>query len=1076
MLKLTFMKKKKAGLFWLFSSMLCCTVTYSQAQKTTITGTVKNEKGEVLVGATLKEIGTKTVVLTDSLGQFHMVITDPKHEIEISHIGYANKILASDNVDNIILTEHKSPLDDVVVVGYSTQSRKKVTAAVSSLKGDVIKDIPEATFDQMLQGRLAGVSVMSPTGEPGAKANIVIRGSTNMDYGNANGGNAQPLYVIDGQIFDINNMGTAYGNSNPLSIIDPNSIESIDVLKDASAAAIYGARGGNGVIIVKTKRSKNGIRSQVTASLYTGVTTRPNLQNVRLGSAERDLKLQYLSNQLPYIDIQNGLFPQALTDSLNPVFNGNTDWQKLVMRSNAIVNSQEVALSGTFGGNNNYRLSLNHYNEQGFSKGYNLQKLAPSFSLTIHPIRKVSIATTLMMTTEKQKHGPNLYGSPFLWPTMNNFPTSLINLTPAQTSLYDGSAERYDDNSRFSINGNVHLTDTILKNVVFHSVIGANNFNEKYDYFSPVELNGNQNRAFHNLTDNPNWSWENYLEYNKSFGDHNFNFVGGYSNYKATRFQDYAYAYGINVSGIYSLQTIPSGPNLYVSTERDIKTTSSYYGRFTYDYRGKYLVTGSVRRDASSIYSPDYRWGTFAAGSLGWVASDETFWQPLKKVVNFFKLRVSYGVTGQDPGSWYGKYQQLYTDASYWNSTTGVIGGDAYYQNLQGIPSTYNGTTVVVPYNYNSTFVNNAIKSSNSVRWEKYPQLDIGADVNFFNDRINLVVDWYQKDAKDKYLWQIPAAPTSGYAYYSGNYADIRNQGLEISISTRNLGNNSPVTWSTNFNVAFNKNYITKLPNGNQDMLFGDPWFRKTFTLGSPLFAYKYFKTNGVYATNADVPVDPITGNKMTIWGSSPLQAGDARIEDLNGDYNIDYNDQFVDNSSPLPKVTGGMSNTFSYKGFSLTVFASFSYGNKVLNGGLSDLLNGSSAYNASWGSNASIAAIKDLSQFWAQDGDQTTYPRLVYANGTAVNDPWNISRGYFLENGGFVKIKQLTLGYNLPSNFISKIGFKSLNVFGMAENLHTFKQAKDIPDPELYDPTTGSVNSVYPTSLKFTFGLNLTL
>ncbi|TDW96050.1 SusC/RagA family TonB-linked outer membrane protein [Dinghuibacter silviterrae] len=1060
---------------WVSVTLMAPCVPLLAQQPSAVTGTVRTDAGDALQGVTVTETGTRNAVTTNSKGVFTITVGHLPASLTITYVGYQTRVVKGSGDLNIIMTASKSSMSDVVVVGYQSQRRRNVTAAVSSIKGEEIENVPEASFDVMLQGRLAGVSVQSMTGEPGAKPNIVIRGSTDMDYGDANGGNTGPLYVIDGVIYDVNNMQGAYSVSNPLSLIDPNDIESIDVLKDASASAIYGARGGNGVIIVRTKRARRSEKPQVSFSAYGGVTAQPNFKKVLTGAAERALKLELLNTEDGYSDLALGGIPQALTDSLNPVFNGDVDWQAMLIRKTAIVNNQDLSVAGYFAGNNAYRISLNHYSEQGVVKGYSLQRLSPDINLTLNPMRKLSVNADLRLSSEKHMHGAGQEGNPFLF-TSWNFPTSLIQLTPAEVAEYSGQADVYDDDKILTLLGSVNATDTLARGLMITTNFGANNFHESYGYFSPTALNGVENIAYMNDASNPNWSWENYMTFSRDFAKHHLDLVGGYSAYEANQYYTAASAAGIQVSGIYTLQTVPPGANLQVSTSRMTKTTESYYARASYRFKDRYLATASFRRDASSIYSPNYRWGTFPAFSAGWIASDEDFFKPLNKTVNFLKLRASWGITGQDPGSWYAKYQALYNDASFLGATTGTLAGNASYIYLSGTPSTYNGTAVVSPFNYGDNYVNAGTKSSNSVRWEKYPQWDLGGDIELLNSRINLSVDWYQKDAKDKYLWQIPAEYTTGYMYYSGNYAGVRNTGLEFALSTRNLGPSSKIQWNSTFNISFNKNWVTQLPNGNRDLLFGQPWFRKALTLGSPLFAYKLWQVNGVYATNADVPTDPITGQKMTYFGT-PMQAGDARIVDQNGDYNIDYEDQVTNGKSPLPKATGGFSNTVSYKGLSLTVFASFSYGNDILNGNLSDALNGSASYG-SWGVNAGPASLGDaLSNFWSKPGDQTTYPRLVYpSGGTSAVDPWNISRSYFLEKGGFIKIKTVTLGYNLPHSLTAKMGIKGLNVYGMAENLHIFKQAKDIPDPELYDPTTGSVNIIYPTGLKFTFGLRADL
>jgi len=842
-----------------------------QAQKKIeLSGHVQEVKGDPVAGATIEDVKGRVLGQTDIRGNFTVSAWDTIRNIKVTYAGYMSIIVPIGKLDRIVLTQTKSPLDEVVVMGYGSQTRKKLTGSVATLSGDAIKNTPEVSFDAMLQGRIPGVSVQSSSGEPGSRTNVVIRGSTNVDYGNANGGNTQPLYVIDGVIFDVNNIAGAYALSNPLSLINPNDIESIEVLKDASAAAIYGARGGNGVIIVKTRRSLSR-RPQVAFNAYGGATTSPRLMDVITGNAERRIKMQLLSSQLPYTDIANGIIPVQLTDSLNPAFNNDVDWQGMLIRNNAVVNNEDLTVSGAFDARNSYRFGLNHYNEQGAVKGYSADRIAPNLDMQLNPMPKFSVGLTLQLSQEKRHHGAGFGGNPFLFSSWF-FPTSLAQLSDATVGLYSGSANRFDDNRVFTYNASVRLTDTIVKNVTLQTVYGMSNVIDKYAFFSPKELNGIQNTAYDISNSNPQWTSETTLQFYKHFGDHTLTAIGGFSAYAAKQYGNYDYAAGINVSGIYTLQTIPGGANLYANSWINQRNTESYFGRVEYDYKSKYMIGGQVRRDASSIYSSNYRWGTFYALSAGWNVSDEPFFEPLKKVVSYFKIRGSYGVTGQDPGSWYGKYQQLYADAGYLSATTGQIGGSATSSYLTGTPSTYNGTTVVTPFNYGTSYLTNATKSSDNVHWEKYPQSDFGVDWTMFNNRINFTVDWYQKDSKDKYLWLLPAGSTTGYSYYSGNYADLTNRGLEILVSGNIFSPKSAFQWNSSFNIAFNKGWVTKLPNSGQDVLYGESWWQKTLSRGEPLFTYRDYITKGVYATDAEVPTDPITGNKMTYFGARRMR------------------------------------------------------------------------------------------------------------------------------------------------------------------------------------------------------------
>jgi len=1061
----------KKFMLTLFIFCMVLPALYAQDNKI-VSGTIKDEKGAFLQGATIQEKGLgSNRVLSDAAGKFTIKLSGITSRVEISYAGFiAQEVKVTGNLLTVTLKNKDNINSEVVVIGYQQIIRRNLTAAVSSIKGKEIQDIPEASFDQMIQGRLAGVSVLSSTGELGAKAAIVIRGTSNVDYGNSNGGNSGPLYVIDGVIYDVNIIGTSYANGNPLSLINPNDIESIDVLKDASAAAIYGARAGNGVIIIKTKRALRG-KPQVSINAYGGVTARPNLRNVFTGSAERALKLKLLYSQAGYNNIAHNTIPIALTDSLNPAFNNDVDWQGLLIRNNAIVNNQDVAVGAYLGSGGSYRISLNHYSEQGVINGYSLSRLSPHLSLNINPLPHVSINTDILISSEKRRHGSGGAGGSLFnsW----SFPSSFTQLNPTQVKVYQGNGNIFDDNNIFAINGSISLTDTITKNLFFKSTYASNNYTDKYAYFSPAELNGSTNTAYDIYNSNPSWSFENYLTYIKSVKDHHFVAVGGVSTYSNKQYNSFAYGQGISVTGINTIQTVPSGPGLYVNTGKSEKNTVSYYGRISYDYKGKYLATVSVRRDATSIYSDVNRWATFPSVSAGWIVSDENFMQGSKKIVNFLKFRASWGITGNDPQGFYAKYQPLYTDASYLNSTTGSLSGGVY-NGLTGTPSTYNGSIALSPFPYYGGFSNSGVSSSTNVRWEKVIQPDLGVDIELFNSRLAITADVYEKNTKDKYFYNIPAQPTSGYQFYAGNYVDVTNRGLEMAFNSHNLNPKSAFQWNTNFNISFNKNYVARLPYGNRDFLFGPPWFQQSLTLGEPLFNYKVWQSHGVYATDAEVPVDPITGKKLSFNGR-PQVAGDAKYVDMNGDYVINFDDKVIA-GDPNPKVTGGFGNTFSYKGVSLNIFCSFVASRKIFNGYLSDALNGSSNYSSSWGSNSGPASIPDiLNQFWVKDGDHAVFPRMVYPpNGS--NDPWNIANSFFVENGAFIKVKQATLAYTFPEKWLNAMKLKSFRVFAMADNLLTFKKSKTVPDPEFVDPTTGSANVVYPSAFKMTLGLNIEL
>jgi TonB-linked SusC/RagA family outer membrane protein len=1057
------MKKILLKFMLVFAFCTILSSVYAQTKRVA-TGEVKDSSGP-LTGVTVSERGVPTNgTTTDIGGKFKLTLRGTSNTIVIHMVGYTDKVVeVTDAAISVTLKSDDRSLQDVVVVGYQSQKKRDITSAIATLSGKDIVNIPESSFDQMLQGRLPGVSVLASTGELGAAPVIVIRGSTNVDFNNAHSGNTGPLYIIDGVVFDPNTQVKAYGNNNPLSLINPYDIEDITVLKDASASAIYGAKGGNGVILVTTKQAKSG-KPQISFHAYEGMVTSPNFIQVKTGQAERNLNLSLLRGQFSYNNIQQGLLPRSLTDSLNSFFNQDVDWQGLTTRTSTLINSQDISIAAFANPTTSYRLSFAHYNEQGIEKGYGLQKLTPHLNLKVHPLKGLDIITDILMNSQTQSHG--IGGTQSTQLNTYNFPSSLVQLSPTQLKVYSGNANLYDDDKTFTIQGSVQVVDTISRHTSFHATFSSSNYTDNYSYFIPSIVNGALNTAVSRNASNPNYSFEPYFLSEKTFGKNHFTGAIGAGIYSSASYNNSLQGAGIILSNIYTVQTVAPGPNLTASSSYVRQTKESYYGRLNYDYDSRYLFMLSVRRDASSIYSPQFQWGTFPAASVGWVASDEPFFKPLHDVITLLKFRGSYGITGNNPGTDYVKYQSLVTDASYYSSTLGSL---STANRLSGTPSTYAGTTAVSPFNWSNGYVNGGTKASTSVQWEHDAQWDFGGDMELWNGRVAVTIDWYQKNSNNIFFYTVPAQATSGYQYYSGNYLSLRNQGWEFSTNVDVLGPKSPVKWNFNFNLSYNQNVVTKLPNGGRDLLYDSPWEYKTLTVGEPIFRYRVYQTNGIYTSAAQIPTDPTTGKKETFQGV-PINVGDPRYIDQNGDYQI-TNDDKVNDGDPNPKVTGGFGSTFSYKRFTFSFFASYAFGRKVLNGQLSDALHGA---GVTTGGNAGPSALgSDLSQYYPSP--TAIYAPLYYPTYTG-SDPWNIGTDYFVASGDFVKLKNVSFGYTLTDGLTRKIGMKRCYVYIMADNVAMWKAAKSIADPELANPTTGSVNVVYPLGIKYTLGLNIDL
>mgnify|MGYP003042394116 CR=1 FL=1 len=1026
-----------------------------------VKGKVINTRGEPLAGASITIAGTDKGTSADSQGEFSISgIKAGRYRLQVTAVGYANQIESIEITDDKVLditislslNEGNNSLEDVVVIGYQNVVRRKTTAAISTVKGKDFENTPYPSFDAMLQGRVAGLNILSVSGEPGANSIVNIRGNSSVN--NANGtlgsnGISTPLYVIDGVVFDVSDIRTAYGNSNPLTAINPNDIESIDVLKDASAAAIYGARAANGVIIVKTKRPRTG-RPQFRLSTYVGVTTRPAQKPVTVGKAERWLKLALIEEQRNYV--QQGNLSQFLTDSLNPAFNNNTDWQDLFVRD-AIVKNVDINLGGAeerFA----YRISVNRYEEDGVLRGYNLQRTTPRLFLSFKPYRGIEVTTDLYMGFTKALHGSGQnVNNPYPF-SIQAFPSSFWRITEEVEKTYTGRNDQVrDDDRATSVNGNTRVIANLGSDFQFISSFSYNFNWARRDYLQHRSITGNTSNAIHYSNSSRRWEIENYLTYNKTLGDHSFTGLLGQGAEENTVNVTEARANGIPFDAIQVIQGVPSGPNLSASTLYEQRSRVSLFARVGYEYKGRYAIDGSFRRDASSRYASSSRWAPFPAVSGRWTISEEPFFQRFLGVINFLKIRGSYGITGRDPGSYYAQYRQLTTNNNYTSFTLGA--------GSTGNLITYNGVTAVRP-DYLS-----AAPAAN-ITWERAPQSNIGVDINFLNDRFTLTVDLYSKDSREL-VFNIPVPITTGYTTATNNFVDVRNRGIELTLTTNNLSKKSPLKWNTTFNVAFNENFVTRLPAGNRDFVYGPSFFQRTLTIGQPLHSFVVWNVPFVYATNEDVPVDPYTGLRIRHFGGAFYGAGDGAKQDINGDYNIDLLDKII-GGDPQPKVYGGIINNLAYKNFTLQVLATFVTGRKLWNSYVSDKL-ASAANNPydRWGRFAGPAAEFGDLDIWRKPGDEAGIPNLF---NNAV-DNTNISSSLFIEDASFFRLKTVYLGYALPARMVNRFRLKGVRFYSTIDNLFVLYSA-DVPDPEAVGVDGVVSGSGYPQSKKFTLGVDI--
>lgn len=1041
----------------LFILLLTTFSCYALQAQVRVTGKVLSKKTNLaLADVAIIEKGGKAGTETGPDGSFTISVRNLNSTLVFSSLGYTTfelKLSGKSNVE-VTLEDDIKGIDDVVIIGYQNSTRRTTSAAISSVKGKDIENTPYATFDQMLQGRVAGLNVLSVSAEPGAAGIVNIRGNSSVANSSGSGtatGVSAPLYVIDGVVFDVSDLRTAYGNSNPLAVINPNDIESIDVLRDASAAAIYGARAANGVIIVKTVKPKNG-RPQFRLSSYVGLTTRPAFKPVIIGAEERRLKMDILRAQATFA--QQGNLSQFLTDSLNPAFNNATDFQDLFFQD-AILRNIDFSVAGS-SQIASYRLSLNSYDEKGIQPGFGITRLSPRLYVSMKPSKNIEVTSDTYMGFIKEQRGDGTGNvTPY---NIQTFPSSFWQIDDVTRRNYAGKNDRVRDDARTtSINGNLRLTWKLLENVTFISSLSYNLGFVRRDYLRDRSVvANNRSDAFLTESNSSRYEIENYATWSKSFGrslDHSVSVLVGQGAEEQVVKSTNANANGIPFDAIRILTGVPTGPNLNVSTNYEDRSRVSYFTRASYNFKGKYGVDLSYRRDASSRYAPTSRWGTFPAVSARWNISDEPFFKKINKVVSFAKLRFSYGVTGRDPGSYYAQYRQLSTNMNYPGSSLG--------SGAAGNIITYGGITAVTP-----NYVGAA--PATNITWEQSPQTNLGLDLNFLRDRISLSVDLYNKASKNL-IFNIPVPITTGYTTATNNFVDIANRGIELSLNTNNLSAKSKFQWQTSLNLAFNDNFVTKLPDGNRDFTYGPVFLSRLLTIGRPLYGFRVFRIDGVYPTTGDVPVDPLTGLRTRIYGGAQFQGGDNAKADINGDYNVD-NDDMIVQGDPNTKVYGGFINTFTYKGFSLQLLTTFALGRSVWNGYLSDKL--ASASNnppVFFGTRSGPAAEFNGLNLWTRPGDQAGLGSLF-----STTDPWTIRSSLFVEDASFFRIRTANLSYTFPvSEKLKKLGVRMIRLYGVADNIAVFHGA-NLPDPENIGIDGFTTANGYPVPKKFTLGLDI--
>nr|WP_295922307.1 TonB-dependent receptor [uncultured Dyadobacter sp.] len=1031
----------------------------------TVRGVVKDEKGEGLPGVSVVVKGTQRGTSTNIDGTYELAIPDGSATLIFSFVGYVpqEKRIENESVVEITLQTDTKALEEVVVVGYGTQKRADVTAAISSVPMDELRDMPVSNVATALQGKIPGVVVQQNSGSPGATPSIKVRG-----FGSISAGNA-PLIVIDGNIV----------NASIFANLNPNDIESMDVLKDASSTAIYGSKGSNGVILVTTKQGKSGkpsvnldvftgfqqvskkldlINSQQFAEFGKDASNNAYLDNVpgaKISDPNSARPTDYLRYRyprgevfdwfnfddpakvaaLPYTDYQDEIFRTGKMSSYQLSASGGSDkarysisggyltqdgvirrsaMDRYTIRANVEVNVLPTLKIG-LNINPSYRVQ-----QEVRDAGHWADNAVINAALSVMPMIPIYAA-------DGSYTSQTAFAAPYNYPGITNpvaniteynsqfITTNLLGNTYAELKLFKDFTYRVTGNVNFTGNRrNAYRTSRMPLNQILPPSVSTGTA------FSDQGLS---------------WLFNQTLNYSKSLNEmHNFDVLIGM---ESTKFH-YQDSQGTGSSYpndvVETLNGSASGSTTTAVSQRLENASASYFARANYNYKGKYLVNVSVRRDGSSIFGSENRWGTFPAGSLGWRISEENFVKSIR-AISEAKLRVSYGLAGNN----------------------------AFTNNYP-----YVATLRSDNYAFNNNLVNGLAPSSLAnpqLGWERSQQLDAGIDVGLFGNRVFLIVDYYKRITRDLLL-SVNVPTLTGFGTAVKNIGKMENKGWEFALNTRNL--TKAFVWNTSLNLSLNRNKVLALgPTGDPIRSASGVGETNITQIGSPIGSFFGFKQIGVFKDKADVdshPHDPTT------------RPGDVKYEDINKDGKIDANDRTIIGNNQ-PDFIYGMTNTFTYKGFDLSIAIQGSQGGEILN--LSRRFFENLEGNAN-----QLSTVLNRWRSPENPGDGVT-PRAnarTTGNNNAISTRW-------VEDGSYLRIQNVSLGYQLPAAWISKARLQQVRIYASAQNLFTFtKYLNYNPEVSNYESATIATTGTplpgplaagvdygsYPLARTFTVGINL--
>ena len=973
----------------------------AMAQTRSVSGRVTDQSsGGGLPGVTVLLKGTTNGVSTNSDGSFILSVPENGGTLVFSSVGMTTqeRAIGTQSQLTIALTQDAKQLSEIVVVGYGSQSKTLLTGAVTSVDAKQFEGQPVAGLDQVLQGRASGVSVSANSGTPGGGVSVRIRGNNSIS------GGSDPLYVIDGVPVNTGSYSTiGAGNQqlNALSDINPNDIASIEILKDASAAAIYGSRAANGVVLVTTKRGKSG-RTKVDFNYYTGVQQTIKRLDVLNGQEAQDLNNEMRTNRgfAPLYVAANPTANQSL-------FTGaNTNWQDEIFRD-ARISNYSAAVSGG-DAKTRFLLSGTFFDQDGIIKGSGFKRGSGRLNIDHSISDRVKVGTNLTVSrsvANRINNDNNINGV-----------LSAAILLGSQTPVYnaDGTygfdrfssvenpvaaaVEPFFEARNGRLIGNVFAEVEPVKDLRIRTSFGADYLTLKEDLFLPNTLQAGASARGSGRSNNRSdvsWLNETTANYSRTFNkDHNVTVLVGASIQKSL--QEGITAFATNFPGNAIRQLSAGSVKSDASSDATQWSLVSGFSRIGYDFRGKYIVSATIRRDGSSRFGANNKYGVFPAASVAWRVSEEAFLKD-KTIISELKVRGGFGQTGNFE---IGNFASL-----------GLFGVGANYTLQPGLAPTQ------IP--------------NPGLTWEKSSEFNVGTDLGLFENRILISANAFERNANELLLnRQLPL--TSGFPSVTQNIGSLRNRGLEFELTTQNV-KSTDFNWTTNFNVSFIRNTVTSLVN-DQAFLSG---FTNRVEVGASLGSFYGFVVDRIFQTTDEISALNATAKVLTGNANSVYQVnaapGDIKFKDLNNDGVITAADQKIIGSAQ-PNFFGGMNNTLSYKGIDLSFFLQFVSGNEIYN----------STRGFAEGMNGQFGQLGSVRDRWTPTNTDTNIPRAAF------QDPNNNRRTStrFLEDGSYLRLKTMTLGYNLPTSIVRVAHLQSARVYVSGQNLLTFTKYQGL-DPE---------------------------